>query len=186
MTNEQKQYLLKLARQAISYYLEKGERKKVNEKEVDEDLKYKQGTFVTLMINDQLRGCIGHIMPIQELYKDVIDNAIGAAFEDPRFPALTKQEFDQVKIEISVLDLPKNLDYENAEDLIQKLEKDKPGVILKSGLSQATFLPQVWEDLKEPKEFLSHLSMKAGLDEQAWKEGDVEILVYGVEKFEES
>ncbi|MBT4824174.1 AmmeMemoRadiSam system protein A [Candidatus Woesearchaeota archaeon] len=183
MLEEEKQYLLQLARKTIEEKLN-GKEINLDEEKVPESLKVKKGCFVTLTSNGNLRGCIGHLLPVQELYKDVIENALSASFQDPRFPPLEKMEFKALHIEISVLDVPEKLNFNGETDLIEKLVKDKPGVILKKGMNQATFLPQVWDDLPKPEEFLTHLCMKAGLEPFQWKQ-DVEIETYGVEKFEE-
>lgn len=199
LTKKEKQYLLKLARESIEYYLDSGSMLNIGEKdkkemlkdigkEGEKKLKEMKGCFVTLTMHTALRGCIGHLLPIQPLYKDVIENAVNAAFKDPRFPPMVKKELEDIHIEISVLEIPKKLNYKDEKDLVEKLTKAKPGVILKKGFHQATFLPQVWEDLPNPEEFLTHLSMKAGLPPFEWKKGadSITIEVYGVEKFEEN
>ena len=184
-TRNQKQYLLKLARQAIAYHLEHGKSPEIDTGDLDPLLLEKRGVFVTLTINGALRGCIGHLMPIQPLYLDVIDNAINAAFDDPRFDPLSKNELDAIKIEISVLNLPEKLEYKDAADLLKKLIPLKHGVILKQGFYQATYLPQVWEDLGDKELFLGSLCQKAGLYPDEWKTGHPEIQTYTVDKFEE-
>jgi len=144
-------------------------------------LKKKRACFVTLMMNGQLRGCIGHILPVQTLYDDIIENAKAAAFDDPRFPPLEKEELDNLTIELSILTIPKPFSYHTNGELIAYLLKHKPGVILSKGPYKGTFLPQVWDDLPDPIVFLSNLSLKAGLEEHAWKHG-VKIELYNVEK----
>lgn len=185
-TNEQKKFLLDLARRAIENYLNTGRSLEIDKKKIETDLKKNRGVFVTLTINGNLKGCIGHIIPIQSLYKDVIDNAIGAAFDDTRFTPLTKEEFNHINIEISILSLPKKLAYKNYADLIKKITPHKDGVIVKKGYNQATYLPQVWEDLSDKSAFLSSLCSKAGLPYDEWKNGELEIEIYTVEKFEEN
>lgn len=144
-------------------------------------LKAKRACFVTITIDNQLHGCIGHLLPIQELQNDIIENAKSAAFLDPRFPPLTKEETDQMNIEISILTIPKPFSYKTHEELLAFLGKQKPGVILSKGSFHATFLPAVWDDLPDPVAFLSNLSLKAGLEENAWKYG-VKIELYNAEK----
>ena len=163
MGNEKK--ILEIAKEAIEAKLENRE-PKIGK--IPAELKEKQGCFVTLTINGQLHGCIGHILPVQELYKDLIENACSAAFSDPRFMPLTKAEFEKVKIEVSLLDLPRKLNYKTTDELLNYLAKNKPGVIIKKGLNQATFLPQVWEELPQAEDFLSHLCLKAGLPADEW------------------
>ena len=116
----------------------------------------------------------------------VRENAINAAFHDPRFSPLKKKELDAVHIEVSVLSEPVPLAYTDADDLVAKLRPGIDGVILKKGHASATFLPQVWEQLPKPEQFLSHLCMKAGLPADQWREGDVTVLAYQVQYFEET
>jgi AmmeMemoRadiSam system protein A len=182
----EKKWLLELARKSIGHYLEKGAQPKVEPFEVPERLRESAGCFVTLTVHGRLRGCIGHIEAIQPLYKDVIDNAISAAFDDPRFPPLDSDELKKVEIEVSVLSKPKELVYENAEDLLRKLKPRRDGVILRKGSFGATFLPQVWDELKKPEDFLSHLCAKAGLPSEEWRKGSLAVQSYTVEAFDES
>lgn len=180
--SENNKILLNLAREAIKVKLENRE---VNIGEIPDELKEERGTFVTLTIDGQLRGCIGHILPVQELYKDIIENAQSAAFSDPRFPPLTKEEFEKIKIEVSILDLPQKFSFVSPDALITMLAQNKPGVILKKGLHQSTFLPQVWIKLPDPEAFMAHLCLKARLDPEEWKENS-EISIYNVEKISEN
>ena len=180
INKEEKNPLLALAKEAIKAKLEK-RKVKIDETKISDALKQKRGTFVTLEIDGRLRGCIGHILPVQEIYNDVIENALSAAFADPRFSPLTKDELENTNIEISILALPKKLNYQSPAQLIKVLGDEKPGVILKSGLNQATFLPQVWEDITSAKDFLTHLCLKAGLAPDEWTR-NVEIETYVVDK----
>jgi AmmeMemoRadiSam system protein A len=184
MKIEDKLTLLNLAREAIRSKLE-GKNLVVDPSKISDDLKQKRGAFVTLEINGQLRGCIGHIAPVQALFQDVIENACAAAFEDPRFLPLTKNEFEKTDIEVSVLSESQKLEYDSPSLLVQILEKNKPGVILKKSGYGATFLPQVWDDLPNAQDFLSHLCLKAGLDSGEWTRG-IEIETYTVEKISSS
>jgi len=183
MNNQEKSLLLNLAREAIASVLEN---KKIifDNNKISKNLKQKLATFVTLTINNDLRGCIGHLEPIQELYQDVIENAQAAAFSDPRFSPLTLEELKLTKIEISILSPSQKLIYSSAKELVQYLEKNKPGVILTKGRYSATFLPQVWEELPDAIHFLDHLCLKAGLKPEAWQE-KINIETYTVEKFKE-
>lgn len=143
------------------------------------------GTFVTLRLNNQLRGCIGSLTANAPIVSGVRDNALNAAFHDPRFSPLRKKELDQVHIEVSVLSEPAPLVYTDADHLLSSLRPGIDGVIIKKGPTSATFLPQVWEQLPQPESFLSHLCMKAGLPAEGWREGDLTVLVYQVQYFEE-
>ena len=119
-----------------------------------DELKIKRGVFVTLKINDELRGCIGFITPI-EIWKGVVEAAYQSAFGDPRFPPLSKEEFKKIKIEISILSKP-------VKTTREKIKKGD-GVIVKQGWKSALFLPQVWDVLPDKEEFLKQLFLKAGI-----------------------
>lgn len=180
----EKRFLLLLARRAIECKLHR-EKLELDEKSVPEILKENKGTFVTLTINGQLRGCIGNLQPVQAIYRDVIENAQVAAFDDPRFNPLQSEELIQIEIEISILELPTDLSYESVDKLVDVLQKKKPGVILSLGTDKATFLPQVWEELPNAEDFLSHLCLKAGLKADEWRGGKLKIKTYEVQKFAE-
>jgi AmmeMemoRadiSam system protein A len=181
--------LVKLARQTIGEKL--GRKLSASESDTntlyppDERFQRHHGTFVTLKIKKQLRGCIGNLTPRETVWEGVKSNAINAAFHDPRFSPLTAKEFDQTEIEISILSKPRPLEFRDGADLIQKLRVNVDGVIIRKGYASATFLPQVWEQLPRPEEFLSHLCMKAGLPSDAWKDPQLEVLTYQVQYFEE-
>ncbi|MEO1927784.1 MAG: AmmeMemoRadiSam system protein A [Nautiliaceae bacterium] len=156
--------LLKLARMAI---LEELENKKLIDKnewvEKYPFLKENRASFVTLKKHGALRGCIGSILPHRSLIDDIVSNAKAAAFEDPRFPPLRVEEFDEIKLEISLLTIPQKVEYEDKEDLMKKIRPGVDGVILQLANHQATFLPSVWEELPVFELFFAHLCMKAGL-----------------------
>lgn len=141
-------------------------------------------TFVTLKIHHELRGCIGSIIAHRSLLDDVINNAISAAFSDPRFQPLRRDELFDLTLEISVLTPPKLLDYVNYEDLQTKIKPHIDGLILQHGQYRGTFLPQVWEQLPSPKQFLEHLSYKANANPTIY-EHHPEIYTYEVEAIEE-
>jgi len=175
--------LTELARKTLEAELNK-EKFLVNE-ETKKKYSKKQASFVTLTEKStgDLRGCIGSLIPRQELWKDVQENAINAAFSDYRFSPLEKNELNKVKIEVSILSIPKSLKYKDEKDLLSKLNP-KLGLILKKGFSSATFLPQVWEQLPDKIEFLENLAQKAGLNKNDWKTASFEF--YTVEKEEEN
>jgi AmmeMemoRadiSam system protein B/AmmeMemoRadiSam system protein A len=144
------------------------------------------GTFVTLKIQGKLRGCIGNLTSTESVLDGVRRNAINAALHDPRFASLSKDELAQARIEVSILSEPRPLAYRDGADLIKKLRPLVDGVILRKGHASATFLPQVWEQLPGPEDFLTHLCMKAGLPAGAWKNSELEVLTYQVQYFEEN
>ncbi len=145
----------------------------------------RRGTFVTLTMGGQLRGCIGNLMPDKTIGQGIRENAINAAFHDPRFRPLTPQEFDRIRVEVSLLTQPEQLHYIDGDDLLAKLRPNIDGLIIKKGMYSATFLPQVWEQLPDKRLFLEHLCMKAGLVPDAWREGKLEVYTYQVQYFEE-
>ena len=145
----------------------------------------KSGTFVTLTLDGQLRGCIGNMNTTLNLRDGVRQNALSAAFHDPRFSPLTEAELDKVHIEISILTDPRPLDYNGGDDLVQKLRPNVDGVIISKGHKRATFLPQVWKQLPRPDDFLSRLCLKAGLPAGTWQAEALDVQTYQVISFEE-
>ena len=143
------------------------------------------GTFVTLKISGQLRGCIGNLASNETPLSGIRRNAVNAAFHDPRFAPLRAAELDRVEIEVSILSEPKPLSYHDGADLLKKLRPGVDGVTIGLGHASATFLPQVWEQLPEPQDFLAHLCMKAGLAAEAWEKHRLEVSTYQVQHFEE-
>jgi AmmeMemoRadiSam system protein B/AmmeMemoRadiSam system protein A len=153
--------------------------------EQDERFKLHCGTFVTLKIRGQLRGCIGNLTSTETVLDGVRRNAVNAALHDPRFAPLSKDELDRTEIEVSILTEPQPLAFRDGQDLIEKLRAHIDGVIIRKGPASATFLPQVWEQLPNPEDFLTHLCTKAGLPSDAWKNSALEVLTYQVQYFEE-
>ncbi len=140
-----------------------------------------QATFVTLKIDGKLRGCIGSLIAYKNLYDDLVSNSISAAFNDPRFKPLTFDELENLEIEVSLLSQPKIINYKNIEDLKSKVIVGTDGIILKKENKQATFLPQVWDELSDFDSFFSHLCLKAGLESNAL-ESYPQIYKYQVDK----
>jgi len=141
--------------------------------------------FVTLKNKQQLRGCIGSVEAHRKLLDDLIYNAKSAAFNDPRFHPLKSDEFPNLTVEVSVLSEPEIVKYDDFDDLLSKLEVNVDGVILKHDVYQGTFLPQVWEQLPSPKDFLEHLSVKAGANPSIYKKHPT-IYKYKVESIEDN
>ena len=145
------------------------------------DLSKPKATFVTLTLDGRLRECIGTLSAQRALMKDMIHNAQASAFDDPRFYPLSPEEFLHVSIEVSLLEEPKPLQYENVEDLKSKICVGENGVILQKNGRKATFLPQVWEQLPTFEHFFAQLCQKAGLTPSCL-ESHPEIWTYRVEK----
>lgn len=141
-------------------------------------------TFVTLKEAGELRGCIGSLVPERALGVDVRENAIGAAFRDPRFPPLAVSEFEAVAIEVSLLSASERIVVVDEDDLRARLRPGVDGVILEYGRRCATFLPQVWDALPSPRAFLAALKRKAGLPADFWSP-QLNVSRYGVTRYAE-
>ena len=185
LTDADRKNLLILARSAIESELTADAKIKRPESN-SPPLEEKRGCFVTLHKNRMLRGCIGTIEPVRSLVFNVEENAIKAAFNDPRFPPMEKNELTTVDIEISVLTVPKALDFENGEDLKKKLLPGVHGVILSREWHGATYLPQVWEQLPDKESFLEQLCQKAGMEGSCWQDTKTQVKIYQAEYFSES
>ena len=142
-------------------------------------------SFITLTVRGQLRGCIGGLEARQPLAEDVREHAVAAALDDPRFPAVTEGELNGIEIEVSRLTRPLPLEYKDAQDLLSKLRPHVDGVVLQDGYRRATFLPQVWEKISDPAEFLNNLCYKMGVNASLWRSKHLEVLTYQVEEFRE-
>jgi len=186
MNKKDKEYLLKIARRAMQKYFQDEGVFQVEKDELPQSLKEKKGTFVTLWKNNELRGCIGNLESEKPIYQSVIDNCLASALLDPRFTTLKGDELNDIKIEISILsELKKLPNFTDYDSFLKYLNKYKPGLLIKKGAHQATFLPQVWEDLSSAELFISHLCEKAGLEKDEWKRMDLEIYQYSAEVFKE-
>ncbi len=173
--------LLKLARKSIESVFSK---EKIDLKKYSKFDK-EQGVFVTLNKHGELRGCIGFPYPTKDLYMAVFDAARAAAFEDPRFPALTEDEIKEIDIEVSVLTIPEKIDC-TPEEYVNHIDIGKDGLILKSPLSSGLLLPQVFTEYKaSPKKALEMTCQKAGLPVDAWKDSSIKILKFQAEIFRE-
>lgn len=148
-------------------------------------LKPSGASFITLMLSGKLRGCIGTLRAHRALSEDVRANAVAAAFRDPRFPPLEAGEFSEVALEVSVLSTLEPLSFTDERDALQQLRAGVHGVVFEYGHHTGTFLPQVWEDFKEPSDFLAHLKYKAGLPPDFW-DREVRISRYTVLKWRET
>lgn len=139
--------------------------------------------FVTLTLHNELRGCIGALEPYQALVLDVCDHAIAAAFNDPRFPPLKAEEYNDIALEISVLDTPTPISFANEQDLLDQIQEGEDGLILEDGGHRGTFLPAVWESLPNKQDFWKHLKQKAGLPADHWS-STITVRRYRTQKIE--
>lgn len=144
----------------------------------------KGACFVTLTRDGRLRGCIGSLVPYRSLGDDVTANARAAAFDDPRFPPLGADELDHIRIEVSVLSALKPLPVSSEADALRRIRPHVDGLVLEWGRHRGTFLPQVWDELPDPRAFLAHLRLKAGLPQDFWSD-DIRLSRYHVDKWSE-
>ena len=182
LTKKEKELFIKLARNEIEKHLG------INETQISEDdlkpypifFEQKYGSFVTLHINENLRGCIGYIQPITILHRQIRLCAKAAAFEDPRFYPLTIEEYPFIEIEISLLS-----PIEKVESL-DEIQVGRDGLIVQHSIFQGLLLPQVaTENNWDKEEFLSHTCLKAGLPSDCWKRNDVIIKKFSAYVFDE-
>jgi uncharacterized protein len=142
-------------------------------------------SFVTLKLLGELRGCVGALEARQPLAQDVREHAAAAALEDHRFPPVRPVELVDITLEISRLTAPQRLRYDCPEDLVTLLHPGRDGVVLRTRFQQATFLPQVWEKIKDPALFLSLLCEKMNASHDLWRVSELQVYTYQVEKFTE-
>jgi AmmeMemoRadiSam system protein A len=185
LTPEEKRTLLRLARQALETGVRGAPLLPLDDASLTPTLRADGASFVTLTVHGSLRGCIGALEPYQPLAEDVREHAVAAATQDYRFPAVEVSELAGIEIEVSRLTMPVPLEYTGASDLISKLRPGTDGIILRDGIHRATFLPQVWEKIPDPAEFLENLCYKMGAAPDTWRKKKLEVLVYQVEEFHE-
>jgi AmmeMemoRadiSam system protein A len=181
MSTDKGRVLLRMARHAI-------ERALGAEQPMQEDapwLAEPGATFVTLRQRGQLRGCIGSLEAHRPLIQDVAYNAVAAALRDPRFNPLTLNELPETDVEVSLLSPLEPIRFTDEQDAVRQLRPGLDGVVLEYRGRRGTFLPQVWDDLPDPKGFLAHLKLKAGLTEGFWADS-VRLYRYTVSKWKES
>lgn len=182
MNPEHQNQLLSLAHDAISQRLGNPQGKRAAPGALPPELLEKRASFVTLTLRGNLRGCIGSLEAFRPLADDVAANACAAAFEDPRFPPLTRQEFGSVEIHISVLSAPEELHGSSEADFLNQIRPGVDGLILQEGFRRGTFLPCVWEELPDKPLFWAHLKRKAGMPVDYWSDR-VRVFRYTAEYF---
>jgi uncharacterized protein len=159
---------------------------RIHNREYSPPLNQNGASFVTLTKKGNLRGCIGAVEPYQSLVEDVYEHATAAAINDYRFLPVEKDELESIHIEISRLTIPNPLNYQHPEELPALLRPGRDGVILRDGFRRATFLPQVWGQIPNAADFLTHLCQKMGVSGSFWKQKVLQVEVYEVEEFEEA
>jgi AmmeMemoRadiSam system protein A len=185
LTDGEKQILLRLAREAMEHAVSGRKLPPLDQSSLTSHLRENGASFVTLTIDGNLRGCIGALEAFQPLVDDVREHAVAAALEDPRFLPVEKNELGRIHIEVSRLTAPQPLEYSSSHDLLSKLRPHVDGVILKSDFRRATFLPQVWEKIPRPEDFLDQLCMKMGARPGTWQNTKLQVFTYQVEEFHE-
>ncbi len=180
LTRDDQNKLKDYARRSIVHGVTHGCALPLSTVELSPDLMADRATFVTLQINGQLRGCIGTLEARQSLVEDIVENAFAAAFRDPRFPPLARHELADLEVHISILTPAEPVEFGSQEDLIAKIRPGIDGLILQEAVRRGTFLPSVWEQLPEPRDFLMHLKLKAGLPADYWSDS-IEVYRYETE-----
>ena len=171
--------LVKTARKAVTEFLSNDSRIKL-EPEFEKKFSFNSGVFVTLNKPDGLRGCIGFPMPVKKLSRAIVDGAIAAATEDPRFPPVTTKELDDIMFEVTVLTPPMEIDVSDPIEYLSKIKVGRDGLIIRHSFSSGLLLPQVPVEYGwNVEEFLQHTCEKAGLARDTWKNESGKI-----EKFE--
>lgn len=166
----QRQQMLATAHDAIQHGLNLGTRIVLQHEHINADLFYPQACFVTLKIDNNLRGCIGTLTSAKPLIENIAYYAYSAAFEDPRFNRLAYDELAQLETEISILGKSQKMAFSSEQDLLQQLTPYTDGLIVRERDHCATFLPSVWQQLPEPATFLQHLKDKMGLPGNYWSD----------------
>lgn len=168
ITQDSQKLLLEICRQSIIHGLKYQTPLSQYPKNLPDELWVKRASFVTLYKRGELRGCVGVLEAFRPLVEDVAHNAFAAAFSDSRFSPLGKEEQEEINIHISILSLPTAIAVVSEEDLLSKIKQGTHGLILKEGSHRTTFLPSVWGQVRDKREFLTHLKNKAGLPGNYW------------------
>jgi len=187
LSADEQKTLLDLARARLRQVVGGKQATEVDKSGISASLKREAACFVTLTKNGALRGCILDSFDAHEaIYENVLRNVVLAATSDPRFPPVSISEVDDITIEISILDRPHPLDFSCPEDLVSKLVPGVDGVILRTSRGSSTYLPQVWDDLPDPVEFISSLCQKQGAPSDCWRDDpSIEVEIYHVFHFSE-
>ena len=172
-------FLIKIARMAVTEFLSNGKRMKLESKG-EKKFSFNSGVFVTLNNADGLRGCIGFPMPDKKLSHGIIDAAIAAATEDPRFSPVKINELNDIVFEVTVLTPPVEITVTDPMEYLEKIKVGRDGLIIRNSFSSGLLLPQVPVEYGwNVEEFLQHTCEKAGFEKDTWKNEKVKI-----EKFE--
>ncbi|MDR4518554.1 MAG: AmmeMemoRadiSam system protein A [Nitrosomonas sp.] len=183
--DEKGKTLLQIARLSIARALQVDDLETESVDTTEKWLAEPGATFVTLTQYNRLRGCIGSLHTHQTLLENVSRNAISAALHDNRFLPVTAEEFDSIRVEVSVLSALQPMAFSSEADALAQLRPDIDGVMFEWGVYRSTFLPQVWESLPQPRDFLAQLKLKAGLNADFWND-TIHLSRYTVKKWRET
>ncbi len=182
LAERQRHSLLEAAKTAIRYQTARGKTPKVNEIKFPRQLQAQRATFVTVKLDGKLRGCIGSTAPRQALITDVISSACKAVAADPRFPPVTEEEVPRLEVSVSILSTPRQVAFASEDELVAQLRPKADGLILLEGKKRGLFLPQVWDSLPDPRQFVRNLKVKAGLKPDYWS-AKVKVFRFTTESF---
>lgn len=178
-------FLVELARSSIQSYLKDKIILEMPE-DTPDNLKEEMGAFVTLTSDGQLRGCIGYPEPIKPLVNTVMEVAISAALQDPRFPPVSPEELDDISVEVSVLTKPELVEVDKPSEYPEKISVGEDGLIVESCFGRGLLLPQVPVEWQwDVEDFLSNTCMKAGLNADCWLDPEIKIYKFQSQIFEE-
>jgi AmmeMemoRadiSam system protein A len=176
--------LFDIARTALHKTIVEGEHRwQPDLKQLPEPLRQLAATFVTLYTDGKLHGCIGSVEPRLPMAWDVAKNAIAAARHDPRFPVLQPEELNRTAVEISILTPLKETPYDTVDDLLKKIHHGVDGVMVERGWQRGLLLPQVWEQIPDPQEFLGHVALKAGATPDIYQDPTTKVYIFQVHSF---
>ncbi len=185
LTSDERGILLRLARRSIEAAVNHKPLPPLDRDGLPARLLQPGASFVTLTIRNELRGCVGALVPYGPLVDDVREHAVAAALEDRRFRPVSSDELPLLRIEISRLTLPEELEYNSPLELPDLIRPNIDGVTVFDGWQRATFLPQVWEKLPDTELFLDHLCQKMGAAPDLWRRRILRVQTYQVEEFHE-
>jgi AmmeMemoRadiSam system protein A len=177
-TPEEQEQLLNISRHTLEVITEGYEPTALDLNQVLPKLREPRACFVTLNSGIELRGCTGTLAPRGPLAQEVVHTTVGTAFYDPRFPPVDREEVPYLQIEISVLTPSQPLEFATPADIPKLIRPGIDGVTLMIGKHRATFLPQVWDMVPDPRKFLEHLSQKMGLPSGAWLDPNIKVETY--------
>jgi len=175
LSNEDGEILVKTARQVVTEYLKNRTKIKL-EQTFESNFSYNSGVFVTLNNQIGLRGCVGFALPDKKLYNALVDAAISAATEDPRFPPVTAKELEEITFEVTVLTPPEVIHVSDTKEYPSQIKVGKDGLIVKRGFNSGLLLPQVPIEYRwTEEEFLGYTCEKAGLPKDCWRDKETQV-----------